>query len=119
MREGRDGGAADNVGQHRLSEKRFDHQSATKRLKDHGDVETGTAEAAIGLPKQGTDHAQFGELLPYLWAEAMSRLGDAIPCLKTVLLGDEAVQAVGQHAPFFRVFEVHVLALTVQESSWR
>ena len=47
------------------------------------------------------DYAQFGELLPDFGAEAVGRPGDAVAPLEAVLLGDEAVQTVGEHAPVF------------------
>ena len=126
VRERRDARAVDDVGQQRLcaslpaaaiappassaAEEGLDHQAAAQLLEDHGDVEAAAAEAALFLVEQRADHAELGELLPDLGAEAAGRLGDAVARLEGVLLGDEAVQRVGQHAAVFGVFEVHRLA---------
>ena len=55
-------GSGDSVARHHGAEEWFDDQPAAQRLEDHGDVESGTAEAAVGFAEQRADYAEFGEL---------------------------------------------------------
>jgi hypothetical protein len=136
MREGCDARAADDLGQQRLvrrvagmrdraagehgGQEGLDDEAAAQRLEDDGDVEAAAGEAAVVLAEQRADHAKVGELAPQLGAAASGRLGNAVARLESVLLGDEAVQAVGQHAAVVGVLEVHgVVPFTAPTSSWR
>ena len=103
-------GGAERLADHHRAQQRLDHEAAAQRLEDHGNVEAAAAEAAVGLAEQRADHAQFGELLERFLAEPVRRLRDAVARVERVLLGDEAVQAVGEHAPVFGVFEVHCMS---------
>ena len=112
-------GGADSIADHHGAQQRLDHDAAAKRFEDHGDVEAAAAEAAVGLAEQRADHAELGEVLEDLFADTVLGLCDAVARIEGVLLGDEAVQAVGEHAPVFSVFEVHGSFLTGPGSSWR
>ncbi len=134
--ERRDLRAADDLGEQRLllraagvgdgaagkhgAEEGLDHQSAAECLEHHRDVEAAAGEAAVVLAEQRADHAEVGELAPQVGAAALGRAGDAVARLECILLGDEAVQAVGQHAAVIGVLEVHAVFLfTARGSSWR
>src|SRR4030095_513773 len=67
----------------------------------------GAAVSAVRFAKQRADRAELGEPGPQLGAEAVLRLGDLVARLERILLGDEAVQGVRQHAAVFVEFEVH------------
>jgi alkylation response protein AidB-like acyl-CoA dehydrogenase len=78
------------------------------------------AEAAVFLAHQHADGAQFGKVVPHLGRITLGRGGDLVAGLEAIALGDEAVQAVGEHAPFFGMFKVHVRCpLTAPGSSSR
>ena len=66
------------------------------------------AEAASVFREQRADGADVRELPVQQRAVAFLAIGDVVARLDGVLLGDEAVEAVRQHAAVFGVFEVHI-----------
>ncbi|KAF1049893.1 MAG: hypothetical protein GAK34_02009 [Delftia tsuruhatensis] len=101
---GRDQGLAHDQG----AQQRLGHQAAAQAFEDHADVEALAAEAASVLGEQRADGADVRELPVQQRAVAFLAIGDVVARLDGVLLGDEAVEAVRQHAAVFGVFEVHV-----------
>ena len=135
MRERRDGAAFDQLrderflcvaarerhrpAHHQRAEKRLDDEPAPQAFEHDGDIETLAAEAAVGLAEQRADDAQFGEAAPHLAAESIGGAREPVARLEAVLLADEAIQRIRQHAAVFGVLEVHGDPLTVPGSSWR
>ena len=112
----RDGAAGEHGGEEGL-----DDEAAAERLEHDREVEAGAAVAAVGLAEQRADGAELGEAPPQVGVHAFGRGGDAVAHVEGVLLGDEAVQAVRQHAAVFGMGEVHGAAVLVtgRGSSWR
>jgi hypothetical protein len=100
------------------AQKGFDDQTTAQRFKDHRQVKACTAQAAIGFSKERAQRTLFGVTVPHFGAEAVIGLGDALARRKVILLGNETLQNVCQHAPIFSVFKIYARRLIVPKSSW-
>ena len=102
---GQQGGAHDDVGQHR-----FDHQAAPKRLHDGHEVRERAAIAAGIFGDGQAGHAQLGKRAPVLHGKA-NRLREVASALfQIIAILNKTPDAVAQHPLFFGPFKIHCVA---------